>query len=456
VTLRTRLALAAGLLLAVIATVGYLLIGVVEASQTQQIDRQLRAAIPSAIVYGLRPVGSEPPPAPPRPLPLLKRDRAFTDIYVAAVTGSHRSVLISPAIAPGQAPLVPGVTSSPGKAIHAETVGSTSGSQRWRAVAIKMPGTPGTLLMAISLGRADATASTLRVAVLAAGLLVLAVLGAAGYWVARLGLRPIAEVTDVAGAISLGDRSRRVRPGRTGTEAAQLATAFNVMLDDQQGLEQRLRQFVADASHELRTPVSAIQGFAELWSAGHLRSGRPLEDAIRRVGQESSRMAALVEDLLLLARLDEGRPLDRDEVDLASLLHDAVVDASHTHPSHEVRDLTVSPVTVRGDEDALRQVVANLLANALTHTDPTSTVTVRAAREPGAVVIEVTDAGPGMDAAAAARAFDRFWRADASRSRPGSGLGLSIVAAVVAALGGQVTLETEPATGTTARVRLPV
>ena len=455
-TLRTRLALAAGLLLAVIVTVGYLLIGVVETSQIQQIDRQLRAAIPSAAVYEFHPGGSEAPPTLPRPLPQLKRDRTFTDVYVAGVTAGHRTVLISPAIAPDQAPLVPAVSSLPGKSIHVETVGSTSGSQRWRAVAIKVPGTRKTLLLAVSLGRADATASTLRLAVLAAGLLVLAVLGAAGYWVARLGLRPIAEVTDVAGAISRGDRSRRVRPGRTGTEAAQLATAFNVMLDDQQELEQRLRQFVADASHELRTPVSAIQGFAELWGAGHLRSGQPLEDAMRRVGQESSRMAVLVEDLLLLARLDEGRPLERVEVDLASIVRDAVIDASHTHPSRDVRDLSDGRVSVRGDEDALRQVVANLLANALTHTAPSSAVTVRVAQERGAAVIEVADEGPGMDAAAAAHVFDRFWRADASRSRPGSGLGLSIVAAVVAALGGEVTLETDPASGTTARVRLPI
>ena len=264
------------------------------------------------------------------------------------------------------------------KRLRPQTVGSVSGSERWRALLIAVPGTSQRVLLAVSMSRVDATLQRLHLAVLAAGASVLVVLAAAGFWVARLGLRPIVEVTEVADAIAAGDRSRRVRKTRPGTEAAHLARAFNLMLDEQQALEDRLRQFVADASHELRTPVSAIQGFAELWRQGHMREGLPLEDAMRRIGQESSRMARVVEDLLLLARLDEGHVLERGPVDLAPLVHDAVLDASATHPSRDVRAETDGPVIALGDEGALRQVVANLVTNALIHTPTNASVTVRA------------------------------------------------------------------------------
>ncbi|HVC69624.1 MAG TPA: HAMP domain-containing sensor histidine kinase [Acidimicrobiales bacterium] len=310
--------------------------------------------------------------------------------------------------------------------------------------------------MAVSLTRADATAQRLKLAVLAAGAIVLAVLAAAGYWVARLGLRPIAEVTHVADAIAAGDRSRRVSETPSGTEAAHLARAFNVMLDEQQGLENRLRQFVADASHELRTPVSAIQGFADLWRQGELREGQPLEEAMRRIGQESGRMAGLVKDLLTLARLDEGHALEGVPVDLVPLIHDALLDASATHPTRDIRTETSGPVVAVGDEAALRQVIANLVTNALVHTPATTSVSVRATAISDRAVLEVADAGPGMDFASAARAFDRFWRGDGSRSRPGSGLGLPIVAAIVAAHGGQFTMDSSPEGGTVVRVVLPL
>jgi two-component system OmpR family sensor kinase len=334
-------------------------------------------------------------------------------------------------------------------------VGSRSGSGRWRAVLIKTLDSKSELLVAVSLVQEDATVNRLRLAVLGAGLVIFGVLVAAGFWVGRLGLRPIAEVTEVADAIAAGDRSRRVAEVGRGTEAAHLAQAFNVMLDEQQAIEARLRQFVADASHELRTPVSVIMGIAGLWRQGDLRSGEARDDAMRRVGQSSAQMAALVEDLLLLARLDEGRPLDRTAIDLVPLVNDAVVDASATNPSRQIHVESQGPVVTEGDEVALRQVIVNLIDNCLKHTPPTATIDVKMYEHPGGVVLEVDDSGPGMDARSAAHAFDRFWRAEASRTRAGSGLGLPIVAGIVAAHGGHVVLDSDPERGTDIRVFLP-
>jgi two-component system OmpR family sensor kinase len=228
------------------------------------------------------------------------------------------------------------------------------------------------------------------------------------------------------------------------------------MLDEQEALEARLRQFVADASHELRTPVSAIQGFLQLWQQGHLREGPKFDDAVRRIGQESARMAGLVEDLLTLARLDEGQPLVRDKVDLVRLVDDVVLAAYSTHPSRHIRIEGDGAAVVSGDPRALRQVIANLVTNALIHTPLTASVTICVTACPGAVQVEVADTGPGMDAESAAHAFDRFWRGDASRSRAGSGLGLPIVGGIVAAHGGQLKMETAPGEGTVVQVVLPV
>ena len=259
----------------------------------------------------------------------------------------------------------------------------------------------------------------------------------------------------MADAITAGDRSRRVTGGRQGTEAAHLAQAFNVMLDEQQSTEVRLRQFIADASHELRTPVSVIMGIADLWRQGDLRSGAMRDDAMRRIGQSSAQMAGLVEDLLLLARLDEGRPLDRTCVDIVSLVHDAVLDASATNPTRDIRVISDGPVVTEGDPAAIRQIIVNLITNCLRHTPPTATVSVRMYQVPGCAVLEVDDSGPGMDIESAAHAFDRFWRGEASRTRAGTGLGLPIVAGLVTAHGGHVTLDTNPSRGTQVRVFLP-
>jgi two-component system OmpR family sensor kinase len=251
----------------------------------------------------------------------------------------------------------------------------------------------------------------------------------------------------------------------TGTEAGELGIALNQMLgriedafDERARSEQRLRQFVADASHELRTPVTTVRGYAELFRAGGLDDPAELAEAMRRTEQEAVRMGALVDDLLHLARLDQGRPLAREPVDLAAMADDVVRDTRAVDPGRPVVAHTDGPVVVTGDDARLRQVVANVVGNAVVHTPPGTPIEVRVRREPTAAVVEVVDEGPGMPPDVAARAFERFYRADPARSRHqgGSGLGLSIVQATVAAHGGTVELDTMPGAGTTVRIVLPV
>ncbi len=451
-TLRTRLAVAGGILLAVIAVAGFLLVRTVETSEVQQIDQRLTTAFPVASGYG------RPPRSPAdRPRPYTGQDKAVTDVYVAVISNGRRTAVLSPTLAAGQEPRVPPTltTRVRGKLVP-ETVGSVSGSTNWRAVVTSVPGSSDRVLVAVSLAQVDATTARLRLAVLAAGALVLLVLAAAAFWVERLGIRPVAKVAEAADAIVAGDRDRRVAEVAPGTEAAHLVRAFNVMLDEQRTIEGHLRRFVADASHELRTPVTAIRGVADLWRAGHLREGDELDDAMRRIGREGARMAELVEKLLLLARLDSHLPLQPQHIDVAGLMRQVVLDAGATNPTRRLDVEVTGPCSIEGDSEGIRQVVGNLVNNALVHTLSSSPITVRALRSGDNVCIEVADRGPGMDPAAAAHAFDRFWRADGSRGRPGSGLGLPIVAAIVAAHTGQVAMTTDPTTGTSVRVVLPV
>jgi two-component system OmpR family sensor kinase len=214
---------------------------------------------------------------------------------------------------------------------------------------------------------------------------------------------------------------------------------------------------VADASHELRTPVATIRGYAELYRTGALGAEDELDDAMRRTEEEALRMGALVDDLLQLARLDQGRPLERAPVDLGQLAEDAVQDARAVEPDRAIVATAPEPVTVLGDRARLHQVVANLLANARVHA-PGAPIEVRVHRDADRAVIEVHDDGPGMSEADAARAFERFYRADASRSRHhgGSGLGLAIVDATMRAHGGTAAIDSAPGRGTTVRLELPL
>jgi two-component system OmpR family sensor kinase len=366
---------------------------------------------------------------------------------------------------------------------RAFTVDGTDGS--WRVLVTPIDGGQEYAVNAVSLREIESTQDQLVLIDVGVTVLVLLALGLTAAWVVRIGLRPLTRMERAATEIAGGDLSRRVEDADPHTESGRLGSALNVMLvrieaalADRSASEQRLRRFLADASHELRTPLTSIQGFAELYRRGGAPPGPQLDEAMGRVEAEVGRMRVLVNDLLMLARLDEERPLERHPVDLLAVAADAVRDAHVRVPTRFV-ELTgldpdrLEPVTVGGDEARLRQVVTNLVANALQHTPDDAAVTVRVGRvadcsgdgavsavgEPlsDAAVVEVDDAGPGMSADDARHAFERLYRADPSRSRQhgGAGLGLAIVAAIVQSHGGRVELFTSPGTGTRFRVLLP-
>lgn len=306
--------------------------------------------------------------------------------------------------------------------------------------------------------------------VAAAALIVAAIVGAV---LVRRTLRPLQRVADTASRVAemkldRGDVALSVRVPEQDTdpetEVGQVGAALNRMLGHvasalaaRQASETRARQFLADVSHELRTPLAAIRGYAELMRRNDDQVPARVAHAMRRVESESARMTTLVNDLLLLARLDSGRPLERDDVDLSRLVVDAVSDAHIAGPDHAWRlDLPPDPVVVTGDSQRLHQVVANLLSNARTHTPSGTTVTTGLSGANGRVTLTVTDDGPGIPDALRPEVFERFARGDTSRSRNAgsTGLGLAIVAAVVAAHGGTVGVASESGR-TTFTVSLP-
>jgi two-component system OmpR family sensor kinase len=299
----------------------------------------------------------------------------------------------------------------------------------------------------------------------------LAAVALIGTWLVRIGLRPLTAVEAAASRISESELDRRVPVDLPDTEVGRLATTINTMLDQLevafaqreadlaalQESEARMRQFVADASHELRTPIAATAAYAELFDRGARDRPDDLERAMSGIRSETRRMAALVDDLLLLAQLDEGRPLERRLVDLVDIVVDAADAAHAVAPDRPVR-LTIDDVArVLGDALRLRQVIDNLLANVRTHTPAGTECTLELTDEGDHVVVSIRDNGPGMAPEDAARAFDRFHRADSSRTRAsgGTGLGLAIVAAIVAAHHGTVTMESDLGRGTTVVIRLP-
>lgn len=321
-----------------------------------------------------------------------------------------------------------------------------------------------TLLVALPLDEVKRTLRQLFLIELVVTGAALVAAMAAGLWLVRLGLRPLRDIESTASSIAGGDLSLRV-PQDDRTEVGRLGASLNVMLrhiEDafarRAASEEQLRQFVADASHELRTPVSAVSAYAELFERGANQRPADLERVMRGIRVETARMQTLIDDLLLLARLDEGRPLASERVDLVAVLEDAVDAARAVGPEWPITFDPSPPVVVVGDPMALRQVVDNLLANVRTHTPggTEATVQVRLDEERGHAVLEVADDGPGLSEEHRERVFERFYRVDTSRSRSrgGSGLGLAVVAALVGASGGRVELESTPGEGATFRVRL--
>ena len=351
------------------------------------------------------------------------------------------------------------------------TVSSKDGSTSYRVRASIEPQRANrVLLTAASL---HDVLSTLHRLLLIEILVTLAVLGAiagVGLWVVRLGLRPLREIEVTAATIAAGDLSKRVERAEPKTEVGRLGLSLNAMLsqiesafrarEESEGRlrrsEQKLRRFVADASHELRTPLAAIRAYAELFGRGAADRPEDLARSMSGITRESERMSLLVDDLLLLARLDEGRPLEQKPVDLAQVVGEAV-DAARVVDDERPIDVAIEPATIVGDRDRLRQVIDNLFANVRSHTPPGTHVDVELHRVDGRAELTVSDTGPGLGEEEA-QVFERFYRIDTSRTRAngGVGLGLSIVSAVAEAHGGGAEARSRPGGGATFVVTIPL
>jgi len=322
------------------------------------------------------------------------------------------------------------------------TVNAVKGSDRYRARASQEPGSNAVLIVARSLHDVDSTLHRLLLIELLVTASVVAGIVLLGLWIVRLGLRPLAAIAKTADAISAGDLSPRVERAENRTEVGRLGLALNAMLARIEESDRRLRRFVADASHELRTPLAGVRAYAELFERGADRRPDDLARSMAGIGRESERMSVIVEDLLLLARLDERRPLELERVDLADVATEAVETARAVEPGRPL-ELSAAPAVVLGDRERLRRVVDNLLSNVRAHTPPGAPATVTVSASGGMARLVVEDSGPGIPVGELEHVFERFFRADPSRARAsgGVGLGLSIVAAVASAHGGSASAQ---------------
>jgi two-component system, OmpR family, sensor kinase len=340
------------------------------------------------------------------------------------------------------------------------TIKGDDGQPDVRAVAQVLPTGLGSVIVANSLADVDRTLNRLGFFFLVLGLLALLAIALVSRWIIAISLKPLEAVEETAEAIAAGDLSARLPAAKPDTEVGRLTTSLNTMLGRIEesfaarvSSESKLRRFVADASHELRTPLTAIRGFAELHRQGAVVGEEKTKELVGRIEKESIRMSSLVEDLLLLARLDQSREMAQDPVDLNLLLTEAVASAKAAGPNHPIEvSLPSAEVFVLGDSQRIHQVVANLLANARTHTPEGSLIKVSLEQGVAETIISVSDNGPGLSDSDQERIFERFFRADPSRARTsgeGSGLGLSIVDAVMKAHGGYVSVKSKLGEGAT-------
>lgn len=330
----------------------------------------------------------------------------------------------------------------------------------FRVIARALPNNAGTVVAAQSLRDLDRTTSRLGLLFSLIGFVLLLLIALAARAVIKVGLRPLEDAEQTAEEIAAGNLSARMPDANPSTEVGRLVTSLNSMLSRiersfaiQNESENKLRRFVADASHELRTPITAIRGFSELHRQGAVTGEKETAELIGRIENESKRMGSLVEDLLLLARLDQAREMESKPVDINKVVEDAVISARAAGPEHPVTLRSSSDeIFTLGDEVRIHQVIANLLANARAHTPKGTPITVSVSSTDAGVEISVADKGPGLSTEDQKRIFERFYRADVSRVRngeEGSGLGLSIVDAVMRAHGGSVSVESAPGEGAT-------
>jgi two-component system OmpR family sensor kinase len=467
VSLRTRLLLA---ILAVVAA-GMVVAGVatyvsLRSFLLERVDQQLREArVPVAMTLasglaGDLPFGSSGDrPAPNLPPGTYGQVRDSAGSILNTLTFSYGDEQPAPVL-PDPLPAV----DATGESIF--SAGSTAGatSPGFRVLVQDVPTVQRVLVVAIPLSETRQTLTRLVGVEVVVLLGVLGVLAVAAWLIIKRDLRPLESMAVTADAISAGDLTRRVQPAEPRTEVGRLGLSLNTMLGrieeafvERAATEDKLRRFLADASHELRTPLTSIRGYSEVFARAK-DDPEDLELAMRRIEEESERMGLMVEELLVLARLGEGREPERVPVDLARVVGDAVSDARAAAPARDITLDGVETVDVLGDDHQLRQVVANLLGNALRHTPDEAQIRVTLTTGDGHAALAVTDDGPGLEPDVAAQVFEPFFRADESRAREtgGAGLGLAIVAAIVEAHGGEVRLDTAPGAGAAFTVTLPM
>jgi signal transduction histidine kinase len=462
-SLRTRVMAAAALLVVLTSLVaGFLGTTLLRSYLLDRSDAQLRnfATVASRIM--------SKPDAPPRQngqqtLPTQFLVEVLGADGTAQVTGGPQHDADGPALTAAQ-------LRDTGTPFTTAAVGSPGES--WRVLVQPLSGGEH-LVTAYSLNDLNSTVTRLEVADAIAGGIAIALLALVGLPLVRASLAPLARIESTAAAIAGGDLSRRIDHPTGNTEVGRLATALDTMLSTIEAAyqaraegearavrsEERMRQFAADASHELRTPLTSVQGLAEYGlQQGAAASQEELLRLMRLIVRESGRMGRLVEDLLLLARLDAGRPLELRPADLASIAAEAVQAIRVVHPDRPVTLVAAEPVIVLADDERLRQVIDNLLSNADKHTPDGAPVTVTVTSAAGSGALSVADTGPGLTQDQAARVFERFYRTDdgRGRARGGTGLGLAIAASLTAAHGGQISVDTAPGRGATFSVRLPL
>lgn len=383
------------------------------------------------------------------------------DLYLAAIAPSDLVVVLAePISGPTITPDVDEVRAASAVLEPATFQWADDGGDV-RAVAVDI-GLGRTVLVARSMAPIDEAQTQILIASALAVLAIVGGFGLAMWWVDRLGLAPISRLTTAAEEVAAGKSDRRVAHSSDNNETGRLGAAFNAMLDARQESDDRQRRFVADASHELRTPLTALRGYADLYFAGGLSTPEAIDDAMRRIQVEGTRMAGLTEDLLTLASLDEGRPLELVDVDLSQLLSDIAADAAAIQPDRSVDSEGVQPdLMLRADLDLLTQAITAATLNALRHTPAEAGLILAASRDEfgngDAVQISITDQGPGIPHPQCEHLFDRFYRGDVGRDseKGGRGLGLSIAKTVVEAHGGTISVSSNPGEGTTILLSLP-
>ena len=487
-TLRRRLVIATSALAVVLFVAGTAVVLVQRAFLVGRLDSQLVALAqnPRAILLasaraeatGVRPAAG------------------LSDVWVGRMSADGAlTPVLTPQTDPDLVPrLAPGekVTAPQGRATASGT------ARRVRVLTATLPNGRAQAVLAIPTTSADAATRSLALTLALVGLAVATIVGLLLWWVDRLGLRPIAQMTDAADAITAGDTTRRVPPGPPGTEAARLGEALNAMIDTTSVTQERMRRFVADASHELRTPLTTLQGYAALHRGRAALADEPggstaadagapdaepaerqqvselaerqpvselaerqqlaeMADAMRRIGDEAARMRRLVDALLDLARLDDLGAVARDPVDLAVVVRDVASDLRVVAPDRLVTAEAPESLVVTGDRDRLTQALVGLTSNAVRHTPSGTPVRLAVVELPGAVRVDVADAGPGIPQEHLAHVFERFHRVDRGRSSAsgGTGLGLAIVDAIAQAHGGQASVVSEPGRGATFSLTLP-